>query len=76
MKKVLSIAVIALAFASCKKDYTCTCVSTATGSSLSVTNVYVIKGVSKGTAKKACVDKDYKNSAGTVTGSDACTLSK
>ncbi|MBS1651760.1 MAG: hypothetical protein JSU07_07100 [Bacteroidetes bacterium] len=25
MKKILTIAVITLAFASCKKDYTCTC---------------------------------------------------
>jgi hypothetical protein len=50
MKKlsILSIAFLAISFASCKKDYTCTC-------SDSGTTVTKIVGVSKKTAKANCV---------------------
>jgi hypothetical protein len=50
MKKlsVLAIACLAISFASCKKDYTCTC-------SDSGTTVTKIIGVSKKTAKANCV---------------------
>lgn len=76
MKKVLSLAVIALALASCKKDYTCTCTNTSTGSSISTTNTYIIKGVSKGVAKAACVSTDDKDASGNVESSSTCDLSK
>ena len=50
MKKlaILSLAFVAVSFASCKKDYTCTC-------SDSGTTVTKIVGVSKKTAKANCV---------------------
>lgn len=69
MKKItlLSIvAVAALSFASCKKDYTCTC----TSSYSSTSSVTKIIGVSKKAAQANCV-------SGTGTGySQTCTLSK
>ena len=55
MKKlsILSIAFLAISFASCKKDYTCTC-------SNSGATVTKIVGVSKKTAKENCVSRvDY-----------------
>jgi len=77
MKKIsiIAIAALALGFASCKKDYTCKCTNTPTGGTASV-NTYVLKGVSKGTAKTLCHDTEDKNSAGTVTSTETCELSK
>jgi len=65
MKKlsILSIAFVAISFASCKKDYTCTC-------STSVTTVTKIVGVSKKTAKANCVSTNYFGYAST------CVISK
>lgn len=76
MKKItlLAIAALAISFASCKKDYTCTC--TAVGS----TNASVTKlvGVSKKTAQANCVS--YVSTTTGAGGSDiddvTCTLSK
>jgi hypothetical protein len=65
MKKlsILSIALLAISFASCKKDWTCTC-------SYDGGTVHKIIGVSKKTAKANCVSR---------TGSgytETCALSK
>lgn len=64
MKKttILSIALVTVGLASCKKDYTCTCTS-------SGSNVRKIIGVSKKTAQANCVS--YTVGSQTET----CTLS-
>ncbi len=57
MKKItyLSIVLAGLAFASCKKDRTCECVSTSTApGSSSQTDVITIKKVKKGVAYDLC----------------------
>ncbi len=72
MKKLtlLSIALVALSFASCKKDYTCTC--TSAGSSTA--NVTKIIGVSKKAAQANCVSgTSTSNGIGYAT---TCTLAK
>lgn len=74
MKKVLFIAVLAVvSFASCKKDYTCTCVTTssAAGSSAS-TDVETLNGVSKSAARANCMDATMVNNG--VTYTQDCTL--
>lgn len=63
MRKIAPIAAIALfavAFTSCKKDYTCTCTDS-TG-----TDTYTIKDVKKAEAKTACTawDNLYKIDGG------------
>jgi phage-related tail protein len=70
MKKlsILAVVLVAASFASCKKDYTCTCSST--GGS----NVTKILGVSKKAAQANCVSTSQ-----TVNGTvydETCTLSK
>lgn len=76
MKKIIlfSTAILALGFASCKKDYTCTC--TSAGSSTATVTKLI--GVSKKTAKANCV-----STITTGTGASAglayvetCTLAK
>ena len=56
MKKITmiaAVAVLALSFASCKKDRTCTCTTTGTGyTSTSTTTIYEVK---KGDAMERCV---------------------
>jgi|APLak6261682754_1056148.scaffolds.fasta_scaffold00444_9 hypothetical protein len=76
MKKItlIAIAFIAVTFASCKKDYTCTCVTTGS----STANVTKIIGVSKKSATALCVSSKNTNTSGstvTVT-EETCTLSK
>jgi hypothetical protein len=56
MKKILLFAVIAVvgaSFASCKKDYTCTCTIKETGSPDQTVSA-TIKNVTKSDAKKSC----------------------
>lgn len=76
MKKITYLAVVALAFsfASCKKDYTCTC--TSTGST--TPSVTKIIGVSKKTAQANCVSKTGTSTSGSYTSTydQTCTLSK
>lgn len=78
MKKItlLVVAGLAISFASCKKDYTCTCTGTTTGSSTSSTSTTVIKGVSKKAAQANCLSSDSKDASGTVYYTKSCTLSK
>ena len=68
MKKItlFAAAFVAISFASCKKDYTCTCASSGGGTA----DVTKIVEVSKKTAKANCVSTI--NSGYTET----CTLSK
>lgn len=70
MKKgLLFIAVIAaFSFASCKKDYTCTCVTDPGGS----TSVVTITKAKKGDARAACLSYSETNSGTTTT--TTCTL--
>ena len=78
MKKItlLSIALVAIAFASCKKDYTCTCTNTS-GSSTSTT-VTKLKGVSKKAAEANCASGTSTGSYGTYSysGTQSCSLAK
>jgi len=72
MKKltILSIAVVALSLASCKKDYTCTC----TTSGSSTASVTKILDVNKKQAQANCVSGT--TTAGSYSGSQTCTLAK
>lgn len=79
MKKVtlLAVAVLALSFASCKKDRTCTCTTTTTvtgaGSSTSDAQVVKHKKITKGQAKAVCHDTEETFSGGSS--STSCSLS-
>lgn len=70
MKKtaILSIAVLALSFASCKKDWTCTCTD-ATGG-----EVKKFKKITKQQALSNCQSKTVTDVNGS--GSETCTLTK
>lgn len=76
MKKItiLAVAALAISFASCKKDYTCTCTHAVTGGG-SGTSTTVIKGVSKSQAKANCLSSDDKDDDGTVYQTNTCSLS-
>ncbi len=70
MKKIiLSVAVVAL-FASCKKDYTCTCNVSGfdnNGNPVSSTDVYTYTSVSGANANLLKADCEASNAAGTQT---------
>lgn len=70
MKKIaiLSLALMALSFASCKKDWTCTC-SDATGG-----EVKTFKKITKKQALSNCQSKTVTDASGSS--SETCTLSK
>ncbi len=70
MKKIaiLSIALVALSFASCKKDYTCTC-KDATGG-----EVKKFKKITKKQALSNCQTETNTNTYGSQT--ETCSLSK
>lgn len=74
MKKItlLAIAAVAISFASCKKDYTCTCTSTGS-TTASVTKLI---GVSKKAAQANCVSYTETSSGSTGVSDRTCTLSK
>jgi len=56
MKKSLLIAAVAgLAFASCKKDYTCKCIDTSDNSTISTTTIHATKGDAKTTCTNLSV---------------------
>ncbi len=77
MKKVLLfVAVVsAFSFASCKKDRTCTCISTSTvpGSSSS-TDVRTYTDARKGDARAACVSHSYTYPGTTYVVTATCDL--
>lgn len=72
MKKItlFAIAFVAISFASCKKDYTCTC----TNSYSTTASVTKIIGVSKKAAQANCTSGT--TSSGGYSGSQTCTLAK
>ena len=75
MKKIILFAAFALVgstFTSCKKDYTCTCVTKVTGYPDQTTTL-TIKDVSKSDAKKSC-DASASSTSGGTTGSITCSL--
>ena len=78
MKKnivILSIALVAISFASCKKDRTCTCVVNAgSPGAQDETTIITLKKVTKSTAKEACVSADYLPSGQPYTEKHTCTL--
>ncbi len=70
MKKltILSVALVALSMASCKKDFTCSCTSTNTfPGSVTSTNEYTIVKAKKGDAKRACVKTTVTENGYTTT---------
>jgi hypothetical protein len=77
MKKVLLIAVVAVAsLASCKKDRTCTCVTTTSGGTM--TEVTTLYKATKGDAREECIGHQTVTTTspgGTTTGDKTtCTL--
>ncbi|MEI6021886.1 MAG: hypothetical protein WCR21_12220 [Bacteroidota bacterium] len=72
-KKLFSISIVCLLFASCSKDRTCTCTSTNSGNSDSSTHTTTLVKVSKSQAKANCVSSKYDDSKG-VTHTQTCNL--
>ncbi len=73
MKKITLIAVAAISmsvFASCKKDYTCTCKVTSGGTTMEVAQTY--PKTSKSTAKTAC--DSYKSTVAMAGATAECSL--
>jgi hypothetical protein len=76
MKKLFplaAIAVFAVMFTSCKKDYTCTCTQTVTGSTPVTTTVSLGKQT-KSDADKACSNYNVTSSAGGTSVTTSCHL--
>ncbi len=74
MKKLLTIlalSVFVMAFASCKKDYTCECTTTTAGVSASASTT--IKDTKK-KAKEKCDEGDSSSSVGGVTVTSECEI--
>lgn len=80
MKKLtlLAVAFVAISFASCKKDYTCTCTNTTAGATGVTPQVTKIIGVSKKAAQANCVSSSTTNTdaSGSSISSETCELSK
>lgn len=78
MKKItyLSIVLAGLAFASCKKDKTCTCTNTDSQGNVT-TETYTLTKISGKDAKDACNKTTWSYTSGstTNTGSSDCKLS-
>ena len=79
MKKITllsAVALVAIAFASCKKDYTCTCSNTS--GIYTSTTVTKLKGVSKKAAEANCASGTSTASyiGGSSSGTSSCTLAK
>lgn len=75
MKKFIplaAVAVLALTFTSCKKDYSCTCTSTVGGSSASSTTS--LGKQTKKDAKAACEALASSSTIGGTTYSVSCSL--
>ena len=75
MKKItiLSIAIIALSFASCKKDRTCTCSTTVNGADAGTVTV-VYKKVSKKSGTAACTSAQTTPDGSAYPEIKTCTL--
>lgn len=73
MKKIALVAVAAISmslFASCKKDFTCSCKVTSGGSTSEVAQTY--PKTSKSTAKKAC--ESYESTVAMAGATAECSL--
>lgn len=79
MKKltILAVAALAISFASCKKDHTCTCttVTTFTGGSTTGTSTWTILKAKKGDARAACLSTKSTDATSNSTTERTCTLS-
>ncbi|MBL7692715.1 MAG: hypothetical protein JNM41_14075 [Flavipsychrobacter sp.] len=76
MKKLIpmiAVAALATMFTSCKKDYSCTCTSSASGSTTS-TMKYPLGKQKKKDAESACKAMNTNVTAGSMTASVSCTL--
>jgi len=77
MKKLTPLVMIAafgaMMFASCKKDYTCTCTSSVDGQSLGTTEISLGKQKKKD-AKAMCDDKSYETTVMGITTKTECDL--
>jgi len=72
MKRVILVAAVSMmALASCKKDYTCECVTT--GNLSTGTSSYTIENSSKGDAEDACIGVT-SSSVGTLSSTTTCDL--
>jgi hypothetical protein len=75
MKKIFALAIVVLAFASCKKDYTCTCKVSDSSTGTEITTPTEFNGLSKSDADAAKTSCESVNgSVGTITTS--CTWSE
>lgn len=77
MKKIsiLSIAVLAMTFASCKKDRTCKCTVTDDSPGATTSEYTVVyKNVSDASAKSACMSLQVKPDGQPYTETRTCTL--
>lgn len=76
MKKIITcvtVAAIAMTFASCKKDYSCTCTTSTTGMPSTTSKVSLGKQTKKD-AESACNGKSSSASSGGITVSVSCKL--
>lgn len=72
---ILSIAFVALSFASCKKDRTCNCTVTDNSPGAAISEYTVVyKKISKSNAKAACMSLDVTPSGQPYTETTKCTL--
>lgn len=78
MKKIITcvtVAAIAMTFASCKKDYSCTCTTTTSATGIPATTSKVSLGKqTKKDAESACNGKSSSASSGGVTVTISCKL--
>ncbi len=76
MKKLLPIAAMALlatAFTSCKKDYTCECTTTEPGTT-AITTKFTLNDQKKKDADAACNAKSTSYTVGSITTTITCKL--
>jgi hypothetical protein len=76
-KAVFIVALSGLFFASCKKDYTCTCTVTtnATGTNVTTTASGTTGKMKKDDAEAKCNEGDSSTSVGGITTTSACEIS-
>lgn len=64
MKKgLLFVAVVAASLASCKKDHTCTCSTTADGTAVGTPSVTTLPESTKGAADANCLSSTWTNNS-------------
>ncbi len=76
MKKLLpisSLVILALMFTSCKKDYTCSCITNTPGSVATTTKIPIENSKQKD-ADAACTAKSKTYAVGSITATVTCSL--